>query len=129
MPQRPKPQKSRPQKNAATVSPSEIPPEVEIVRVEELPTYYSNQALISLHPFDFRIEFRQSRAVDDKVIAKPLVQVYISPQHGKALLDLLARQVARYEEAFGILPEPEETGEKMIEAVQKVQQESSDREE
>ena len=126
MPQR---KTGKPGKSRARVSPPEVPPEIEIAAADDLPTYYSNQAQVTLHPFDFRIEFRQLKSTGEKIVGKPLAQVYVSPQHGKSLLALLARQVARYEEAFGALPDPDETVGRMQSAVKKVQEEMSDDEE
>lgn len=66
---------------------------------------YSNHVQVLVGPWDLIFRFGQVIFVnvDNKIQADELARVYMSPPHAKALVKLLARQVAVYEERFGAI--------------------------
>ncbi len=80
-----------------------------IVDPTQRPVYYSNFAEIRLSVVDFRIRIGQMVDVhDSQLVADPLATIFMSPSHAKAFLALIQRNVARYEEKYGVIPDPQE---------------------
>lgn len=82
---------------------------VEIARPESLPVLYANHAGISITPWDFAFRFGAiAEASERKLKIQEALHVYMSPQHAKAFLSLVSRQVSLYEEKYGTIPEPKQ---------------------
>ncbi|TBH17473.1 DUF3467 domain-containing protein [Thermus thermamylovorans] len=64
---------------------------------------YTNLALIAHTKNEFILDFALLQPQGGAMVVS---RVITSPQHAKALLRSLAENVARYEEAFGPIPEP-----------------------
>ncbi len=63
---------------------------------------YVNNAQISVSPWDFTIAFGQIAEVKDaKLIVQQRATVVMSPEHAKALANVLNNNIASYEKAFG----------------------------
>ncbi len=82
---------------------------VEFARSEPLPVFYANHAGISITPWDFGFRFGTiTEASEKKLKVQEALHVYMSPQHAKAFLALVNRQVKLYEEKYGTIPEPKQ---------------------
>ena len=68
---------------------------------------YANSARVRTSFYDFSIVFGEISAVDDKLEREERVQVVMSPQHAKALLKVIEKNVAAWEERFGAIELPE----------------------
>ena len=64
---------------------------------------YANLALIAHTKNEFILDFALLQPQGGALVVSRIVT---SPQHAKALLRSLAENIARYEEAFGPIPEP-----------------------
>jgi hypothetical protein len=78
------------------------------------PVYYCNWASMQTSVFDFVIRLGKRNRPGEQGEEVPDLEIVMSPQHAKAFLNLLARNVSRYEELFGpISVTPSKTGEGM----------------
>lgn len=69
---------------------------------EEVPTFYVNNTNGVMSVFDLRLTFSQIVDSTDKgVRVNPQVVVLMSPQHAKAIVDLITGQIEKYEEMTG----------------------------
>lgn len=73
------------------------------------PFFYANVMEITTGPFDLTIDFgykepeqAKRRSPDYTRVAR----VAMSPSHAKSMARILLEQIARYEEAFGVIPSP-----------------------
>lgn len=71
---------------------------------QQIPEFYSNTVAINYSPYEFEL---QHILVDSKGQMKGAINVRLSPQTAKSLLQVLAHQIAGYEEVLGeiVLPE------------------------
>lgn len=78
---------------------------------ERAPTFikiYSNSANVEATPWDFTIVFGELRRLGPgKLIVDQLVGVTMSPQHAKALAQVLANNVREYEKFAGEIKVPQ----------------------
>lgn len=66
-------------------------PTVRLVRSEPYQIIYSNNAQISVSPFDLRIDFGETTSIaQDAVTVTQKVQIVMSPQHAVALLQAMS---------------------------------------
>ena len=73
----------------------------------ETPSIYTNSVSLSLSVFDIKMVFGEViEATEEHILTKPLVKVYMSPQHAKVLLGVLHSNVALYEREFGEISLP-----------------------
>ena len=80
---------------------------MEVSRREPQTTLYANHAAITITPWDFAFRFGTIvEATEKKLTAREDLSVYMSPQHAKAFLGLVDRQVKLFEEKYGPIPEP-----------------------
>jgi hypothetical protein len=78
------------------------PQRMELVRVESVPSIYSNNAEITASNWDFKFKFGEIEGVSEgKIAVAERVRVVMSPQHAKVFCDVLAKHIARYEKQFG----------------------------
>jgi len=84
--------------------------EVRLQRVDQIertgedaaPTVYVNSATFNLGPYDVRMSLGQvESATEERLLVRTLATVIMSPQHAKAFSELLAKNVALYEQTFG----------------------------
>lgn len=73
--------------------------------LEEATPIYANHLQILIGPWDLTFRFGIITAVGEAIGAKELTRVVVSPQHAKAILRLLERQVKLYEERHGEIPD------------------------
>jgi hypothetical protein len=65
-------------------------PAIRLERAEAFQIIYSNNAQISMSPFDLRIDFGETTSIaQDAVTVTQKVQIVMSPQHAAALLQAL----------------------------------------
>lgn len=65
---------------------------------EAAPTFYANNANVTIGPWDVRIRLSQvEEATLERLTLNELCTIYMSPQHAKAFSDLLAKKVAQHE--------------------------------
>ncbi len=65
--------------------------------------YYTNSVTVRVSIYDFELQINRLEIGPDGPTAAVLARLIMSPQHAKALLALLARNVAVYEQSFGEL--------------------------
>lgn len=74
---------------------------------EEAPHFYANNTQVTISPFDVRLIFGEIVKADLEkatLIVRLQASVAMSPQHAKAMLLLLKRQLDLYESKFGSVP-------------------------
>ena len=70
--------------------------------LEEIPSFYVNNTNATVSAFDFKLVFGQIFESSDKSVSiDPQTVVFMSPQHAKAVADLLINQIKIYEEKTG----------------------------
>lgn len=76
----------------------------------EAPLFYVNSARVRIAPYDFQFVLGQTRGPgpDKELLVSNEITVVMSPQHAKALSELLERNVRAFEEIMG----PIQVGEK-----------------
>lgn len=76
-------------------------PEVEITKAASFVKIYANSAFIEVTPWDFKMIFGEIQKIGIKMHVEQSVAVVMSPQHAKALLNVLATNVQEYEKQVG----------------------------
>lgn len=77
---------------------------VRFTRPADYPTAYANNAQVTMSNWDFRIDFGEVVSADDKeIVIQQRIGVVMSPQHTKALAQVLTKNVEEYEKSFGEL--------------------------
>lgn len=75
-------------------------------------TIYSNSVTLAASSYDLRLRFgRITDANDAELVIDDLVEVFMSPQHAKVFLELLATKMADYQKkipGWASLPVPED---------------------
>ena len=82
-------------------------PERENIRkgLEEAPIHYANSVDILVSVYDFQLILGLiEEASSERLVAKVVARIMVSPQHAKALAGVLATNVKKYEEMFGQIP-------------------------
>ena len=70
--------------------------------LEELPSFYVNNTNVMVSAYDFKLIFSKIvEPTDNGVLVDPQTIVFMSPQHAKAVADLLTKQIKIYEEKTG----------------------------
>ena len=75
----------------------------------EVPRIYANNLNLTVTPFDFRLTFGEVLVADEEkleILDKAVINM--SPQHAKAVVAVLERNVRKYEKAYGTIPAKEE---------------------
>ena len=71
----------------------------------DVPAVYANTVRVLASLFDFTLVIGQAGfKADGTAEMREAARVNLSPQHAKALLGVLAKRVAEYEDQFGVLP-------------------------
>ena len=69
---------------------------------DEVPSFYANNTNLSVSAYDFKITFGQVIEADDKgMLVDPKAIIFLSPQHAKAVSNLLVDQIKAYEKRTG----------------------------
>lgn len=77
--------------------------------LENLPSFYINNTQVMVSNFDFKLTLGQLiEATKDKVLVDPQVTIFMSPQHAKAVSNLLTAQLEAYETNHGPIPTAKE---------------------
>lgn len=72
--------------------------------LEEIPAFYANNTNATVSAYDFKLIFGQlCESTNSGVTVDPQMAVFFSPQHAKAIADLLIGQIKAYEERTGQL--------------------------
>ncbi len=72
---------------------------------EEAPTFYANNLVLQSSVWDVSLGFGLlTGTTEGTVTARSVVNVILSPQHAKAVSEILNRQIAHYEASFGPIP-------------------------
>lgn len=75
----------------------------------DLPLTYVNAISIEASYMDFHfILANQFSGNNDEVLVKELHRIVMSPQHAKAVLSMLSKQIKKYEDKFGNILTPGE---------------------
>lgn len=92
---------------SSVAKPKGPPRPKETVRAENFVSLYANNAEVDLTPWDVRLRFGEvTQANREKLLISDVAQVYLSPQHAKALLRALEGGIAIYEKQYGEIPDP-----------------------
>jgi hypothetical protein len=70
-----------------------------------IPLIYSNHLQVLVLPWDFTLRFGTTEPSAGGLAAREHVRITWSPQHAKVARDLLTRQIQKYEELFGEIPD------------------------
>ena len=72
-------------------------------QTSEAPLFYVNSARVRIAPYDFQFVLGQTKGPgpDDELLVSNAITVVMSPQHAKALSELLERNVRAFEEIMG----------------------------
>lgn len=83
----------------------------QTARAENFKTVYANSAQMEVNTWDFTFIFGKVRLGSTPIpVIDQELAVVMSPQHAKVMLDVLAREVKRYEDILGeIHVEPKTT--------------------
>jgi Protein of unknown function (DUF3467) len=82
------------------------PQELSTTRTEKFVRVYANAANMDVTPWDFKIAFGELKKSDGKMVIEQTVEVTMSPQHAKALAEMLGTNVRQYEEQVGEIKLP-----------------------
>jgi hypothetical protein len=81
------------------------PPHQPKVNLQSTPDYregYANSVQVQMSVWDFRLSFGTAQQdTPEQVTIRNFQAVYLSPQQAKALWNVLAQNLAQYEQAFG----------------------------
>ena len=70
--------------------------------VGEVPSNYANNTQLTVSAYDFKFTFGQIvESTTDGVLVEPKTVVFMSPQHAKAISELLVNHIKIYEEMSG----------------------------
>jgi hypothetical protein len=74
-------------------------------RVENMPSLYANSTNMETSFVDFQLFFGDIiEASAERLVTEDKLRIIMSPQHAKAVLALMERQIKAYEDAFGVIP-------------------------
>ena len=79
-------------------------PHVQLVKTPEYRESYANSVQVRVNLWDFFLSFGViTQTAADAVAIQNFQGIYLSPQQAKALRNLLAHNLAQYEQTFGEL--------------------------
>jgi len=106
-----------PENKVARSAPKEQEQELETVRSPNFLKIYVNSAQIEASIWDFRLIFGEMTQSSGKLLVEQSLAVIMSPQHAKALLNILASNLQEYEKKVGQInlpPRKEEPATKTV---------------
>lgn len=83
----------------------------QVTKAPDFKNLYSNNVQLTATPFDIVFIFGENQALKDNfLIVEQLAKVTMSPQHAKVFSQLLADNIAKWEQTFGpiVVPKPPE---------------------
>ena len=81
-------------------------PNVTYTNIAEAPSIYINRMELALGRNEIRLRLCEILQADEAdMIVRVLQTVYISPYHAKKISQLFIRQMEKYEERFGPIPD------------------------
>jgi hypothetical protein len=84
-----------------------MPQELPTTRTDKFVRAYTNAANLEVTPWDFKLVFGElKKNSDGKTVIEQSVEVTMSPQHAKALADILSTNVREYEKNVGEIKLP-----------------------
>jgi len=89
--------------------PDQVPVPQQITKTSDFKSAYSNNAQITVTPWDVVFVFGENQTVRDNILHVDIhTRVVMSPQHAKVFSKVLSDNIAMYEEKFGtiMLPTP-----------------------
>jgi hypothetical protein len=94
------------------MTPTPNPPKINLVNTPEYRENYANSVQVRVNLWDFFLMFGTlNQTTPDVVNIQNFQGVYLSPQQGKALLNVLQQNISQYEATFGeIHLEPQAQG-------------------
>ncbi len=86
------------------MNPTPQQPLVNLVQTADYRETYANSVQVRVSVWDFQLVFGlASSESPEQVTIRNNAAVFLSPQQAKALWNILAQNLAQYEQAFGIL--------------------------
>jgi len=86
------------------MSPTQQQPQVNLTQTPDYRETYANSVQVRVSVWDFQLIFGlASSEGPEQVNIRNHQAVFLSPQQAKALSNMLAQNVAQYEQAFGVL--------------------------
>jgi hypothetical protein len=82
------------------------PEDMNFVRSDKFIRVYANNTQIEATVWDVRLTFGDMTVSEGKVTVEQILAVVISPQHAKALVNVLANNIAKYEQDIGEIKLP-----------------------
>lgn len=80
--------------------------------MDNAPTFYANFVQATATQIDFKLVVGQIvEAAPNQVTVRDIASIYMTPQIGKMLLDVLASVVKQHEQRLGPITVPQETAE------------------
>ena len=77
-------------------------PEVNVTSTEDYRESYANSVQVRVNVWDFFLVFGTlQQSSEEKIDVRNFQGVYLSPQQAKALANILAQNLANYEQTFG----------------------------
>jgi uncharacterized protein DUF3467 len=84
-----------------TPSPKEPPKELPTKKADTFASIYASAANVDVTPYDFRIAFGEMKKSGTEFSVEHYVEVKMSPQHAKALTNILVQYLHEYEKNIG----------------------------
>lgn len=92
--------------------PENMPVPQQITKTSDYKSLYSNNVNLTITPFDFVFSFGENQALKDNILIVDLhTKITMSPQHAKVFSQVLAENVAKWEQMFGPIMTPAQTPE------------------
>ena len=86
------------------MSPTPQQPQVNLIQTPDYRESYANSVQVRVSVWDFQLVFGlASSESPDQVNIRNHQAIFLSPQQAKALNNVLAQNIAQYEQAFGVL--------------------------
>ncbi len=83
---------------------SQQQPRIHLTKTEDYRDSYANSVQVRLSMWDLMLIFGTlGNSTPDEVQVENFQGIYLSPQQAKALLNVLAHNVAQYEQTFGAI--------------------------
>jgi hypothetical protein len=79
----------------------------QFTKSEDFKSIYSNNVQFTFSPWDVIFVFGENQSLKDNILlVEQKMKVVMSPQHAKVFAQVLAEQVAKYEQTFGTIQIP-----------------------
>lgn len=95
-----------------------IQPQIQFITSDKYIKMYSNSVQLTVTPWDFTFSFGEIKLPMEKPTVENQVGIVMSPQHAKALANILVGHVREYEKKVGEIKLPTEEPPATVEAVE-----------